>query len=361
MPGPTSGLIAFEKRPDVGVNRDMSVLVLVDLRSVDLHVDDASVLGELGELSGDAVIEADSQGQQEVRIVHGVVGVDGAVHAQHVERKVMIAGNRSQAVHGHRHGNARLGGELAQLFMGIRGQHPPSAVDDGPLAARDGRDDLADRLRRRRRRQVVPGQVHRHIVIRVGYQGVLNVLGDIDQDRAGPAGIGDMKCFLHHPCNVPGTLHQVVMLGDRAADFGHWRFLKGISANDVAGNLPRDRDQGNRVEFSVRQPGDQIERAGPGGGHDHAGLSRDSRVTFGREDPALLVPRQDGPDPVPESCQGLVHGHAGPAGVGKDDFDSVPYQRFDQNVGSGCRSRSDLSLAIVDGGHGPRFPLQVHC
>ena len=102
--------------------------------------------------------------------------------------------------------------------------------------------------------------------------------------------------------------------------------------------------------------------AGPGGGHDHAGLSRDSRVTFGREDPALLVPRQDGPDPVPESCQGLVHGHAGPAGVSKDHFDSVPYQRFDQNVGSGCRSRSDLSLAIVDGGHGaPRFPLQVHC
>ncbi len=129
----------------------------------------------------------------------------------------------------------------------------------------------------------------------------------------------------------------------------------------MAGNLPGDRDQGNRVELRVRQAGDQIERTGPRCGHDHPGLACHPRVALGREDAALLVARQDRPDPVPIPRQGLMHRHAGPAGVGKNDLDSVPYQRFDQNVGSGCRSRSDLSLAIVDGSHGaPRFPLQAY-
>ena len=54
----------------------MGELVLVDLRGVDVDVDDPPVLGELGELAGDAIIEPDSEGQQQVRLVDGVVRVD---------------------------------------------------------------------------------------------------------------------------------------------------------------------------------------------------------------------------------------------------------------------------------------------
>ena len=117
------------------------------LRGVDIDVHDPPVLGELAEFSGHPIVEPHTQGEQEVGLIHGVVGIDGAVHAQHVERKIVVAGNRTQAVHRHGHGNARLGGELAELFLGVGGQDPAAAVDDRLLAARNRGEDLADLLR----------------------------------------------------------------------------------------------------------------------------------------------------------------------------------------------------------------------
>ena len=125
---------------------DVSELVLVDLRSVDVDVDDPAVLGELAELAGDAVVEPDAEGQQQVGLVDGVIRVDRAVHAQHVEREVMVAGDRPQPVHGHRDGDARLGGELAQLFGRIRGDDAAAAIDDRPRAGLDRGQHLVDLL-----------------------------------------------------------------------------------------------------------------------------------------------------------------------------------------------------------------------
>ena len=60
----------------------MGELVLVDLGGVDVDVDDPAVLGKLAELAGDAVVEPDAQGQEQVGLVDRVIGVDGAVHAR---------------------------------------------------------------------------------------------------------------------------------------------------------------------------------------------------------------------------------------------------------------------------------------
>ena len=158
------------------------------------------------------------------------------------------------------------------------------------------------------------------------HQGVLNVLGNIHQDRAGPAGVREMKGFLHDPGDVPGVLHEVVMLGDRPGDLDHRGFLEGVGADDVRRNLPRDRDQRNRVELRVGQSGDEIERTGPGGGHHHPRLAGHPRVALGREDPSLLVPRKDRPDPVAIPRESLMHRHAGSAWIGEDHLDAVPNQ-----------------------------------
>jgi hypothetical protein len=66
----------------------------------------------------------------------------------------------------------------------------------------------------------------------------------------------------------------------------------------------------------------------------------------------LLVSREDRPDPIAIARKCLVQRHAGAAGISENDFDAVPYQRFDQNVGPGCRFRDRLCLAIVNRGHG---------
>ncbi len=122
----------------------MRELVLVDLGGVDVDVDDPAVLGELAELAGDAIVEPDAEGQEQVGLVDGVVGVDRAVHAEHVEREVVVAGDGTQPMHGHGDGDARLGGELAQLLGRARGDDAAAAVDDRPFAGLDRREHLAD-------------------------------------------------------------------------------------------------------------------------------------------------------------------------------------------------------------------------
>ena len=104
-----------ERELHVAVDRDVGDLVLVDLRRVDVDVDDLAVLGELGELAGHAVVEAHAEGQQQVGLVDGVVGVDRAVHAEHVQGQVMVGREAAEAVHGQGDRDAGLLGELPQL------------------------------------------------------------------------------------------------------------------------------------------------------------------------------------------------------------------------------------------------------
>ena len=201
------------------------------------------------------------------------------------------------------------------------------------------------------RREAVAGQVHRHVVVGVRDERVLDVLGHVDQDRAGAAGAGDVERLLDDPRDVAGVLDQVMVLGDRPADLDHRRLLEGVGADDVGRDLAGDRDDRERVHLGVGQPGDEVQGPGPGGGHHDARLAGDAGVPLGREDAPLLVPREDRADLVAVASQRLVHRHARPARVGEDHLDAVPYQGLDQDVGSGERFRSGRGLAVVDGGH----------
>ena len=62
--------------------------------------------------------------------------------------------------------------------------------------------------------------------------GLLHVLGHVDEHRARPAGGGDEERFLHDAGDVGHVGHQVVMLGDAAADFDDRRFLERVGADD---------------------------------------------------------------------------------------------------------------------------------
>ena len=106
--------------PDVADDRQVGGLVLVDLRRIDVDVDDLAVLGELAHLAGHAVVEADAEGQQQVGVVDGVVGVDGAVHAEHLQAEEMLAGEAAQAEQRQGDGNAGAFGERLEVRRGAR-------------------------------------------------------------------------------------------------------------------------------------------------------------------------------------------------------------------------------------------------
>jgi hypothetical protein len=68
----------------IAADGDVRRLVLVELGSVDVNVDDLAMLAELLHFSRHAIVEPHAQGDQEVGLVHGVVGVHRTMHAEHV-------------------------------------------------------------------------------------------------------------------------------------------------------------------------------------------------------------------------------------------------------------------------------------
>ena len=127
--------------------------------------------------------------------------------------------------------------------------------------------------------------------------------------------------------------HQVVVLGDAAADLDDRRFLKGVGADDRRADLAGDGQQRDAVELGVGDGGDQVRGARPAGGHADADASGGAGVALGGEPAALLVPRQNHANLVAEPRQGLVQRNAGPARIGENRVHAVVHQGLHDDIG----------------------------
>jgi len=92
----------------------------------------------------------------------------------------------------------------------------------------------------------VPGEVDGLVPIRHG-ELLLDVFGDVDEDRAGAAGGGDEEGFGDDAGNVVDVEDEVVVLGDGSGDFDDGGFLEGVGANHAPGDLAGDGDDGDAV------------------------------------------------------------------------------------------------------------------
>ena len=101
---------------DVAHDRQVRDLVLVDLRRIDVDVHDLPVLAELLEVAGHPVVEPHAHGQEQVRVVDGVVGIDRPVHADHVQGKGVGLGEGAKPHQGMGNGDVGLPGEVAEIF-----------------------------------------------------------------------------------------------------------------------------------------------------------------------------------------------------------------------------------------------------
>ena len=139
----------------------------------------------------------------------------------------------AEAHDGHRDGDAGLLGERAQLFAGIAADDAAAGVDDRPLGQLDRRGDLVDLLGLGARvLHAEAGQIGLGVVI--GHRLVqLHVFRHVDEHRSLPAGRGDDERLVHDAGDVVHVGHQVVMLGDAAADFDDRRFLERVGADHL--------------------------------------------------------------------------------------------------------------------------------
>ena len=83
-----------QRKPDIGEDGKMHDFVFVEFGGVDVDMHDGGLLGELGNLAGDAVIKADAEGQEKVGIVHRIVGIHRAVHAEPFEGLGIVTGKQ---------------------------------------------------------------------------------------------------------------------------------------------------------------------------------------------------------------------------------------------------------------------------
>jgi hypothetical protein len=82
---------------------------------------------------------------------------------------------------------------------------------------------------------------------------LLRVLGDIDKHRTRTAGTGDVKRFADRARNLARMGDQIIVLRDGKRDARDVGLLKRVGTDELAANLPRNADDGRRIEHRPSQ------------------------------------------------------------------------------------------------------------
>src|SRR5688572_27254055 len=112
-------------------------------------------------------------------------------------------------------GDGNLGGfgKLAQLFAGVAADHAAAAIKNRTLGFFDETDDLIEFKVVGMRLGIVAAEIDLFRKNRLRAL-LLDVLGDVDDDRAWSTGPSDVEGFLHDARNVVDVRDEVTVLDD---------------------------------------------------------------------------------------------------------------------------------------------------
>jgi hypothetical protein len=342
----------LDRQARVGGHRDVGPDDLVELRGVHVDVDLARAHAELGQLAGDAIVPARADGHDAVAVHDGLVGVGGAVHAEHALVQRVVLGNGAlaeQRVHDRR---LELLRQSQHRRSRARDHRAVADVQHGLLGLGQQRRDLPQRGGIGLAGGMVTGEIHRlHEV--GGARAARDVLGEIDQHRARSSRGGQVERLARDARNVVGVLDQIRVLHHRVGDAGDVRFLEGVLSQHRRDGLAGEHDHRDRVHESGEQPGHRVGGARPRGHEDHAGLAGRPRVAIGHVGRPLLVANQDQLDLRID--QRVEDGHGRPAGEAKDVLHALALQAPNELLGSGRGHRDGAGLDRGRGGGGGRL------
>ena len=206
-----------ERGLGVGDHRDVGDHALADLGGVDVDVDEVLDAGrERVQPGGDPVVAAHPDHHQHVRVADRLVGVAGAHEADHLERHRVLERERPGAEQGPADRDVGAVGQLQHLLLGAGDEHAPrpSSITGrfASLMSSAMRASLAGSGSGGRREGAEP---HRLLgVVELGDRR-LEVLGEVDDHRAGAAGAGDVEGLLDGGGDVLDPGHQVGVLDHR--------------------------------------------------------------------------------------------------------------------------------------------------
>ena len=102
--------------------------------------------------------------------------------------------------------------------------------------------------------------LRRLIFIIIGIGG--HVLGNIHQNRARPAGLGDNKGSSDHGSQPGDILHDKIVFSNGHGDTGDVDLLKAVTAQKAYAHITGDGHHGDRVHVSGGDAGHQVGGAG---------------------------------------------------------------------------------------------------
>ena len=324
--------------PDVADQADVDLDVLVDLGAVDLDVDLLRVERVGLDVAGHAVVEAHAERDEQVGFLDRGVDPGLAVHAHHAEVERMRRRHAADAEQRHRDRDVGVLGELPHQVAGAGVDDAVAGQDQRPL----GGVDQLDRARRGRPRRGAGRAASRAARAASGHSNSHDCCWQ-SLVRSISTGPGRPERATWNASRTvaatsSGLRHQVVVLGDRQRDAGDVGFLEGVRADELAAHLAGDADDRRAVHHRRGDAGDQVGRAGAGGGDRHADLAGGAGVAVGHVRRALLVPHQHVADGVVEHR--VVGGQDGPARIAEDAGHAFADERLPQNL----RTSSSLDL-----------------
>ena len=315
---------------EVADHREIHFDILVDLGGVYIDMQDLCAGGKSPGISDDAVRETGAQGDQKVTAAHAQVGGLGPVHTDHA-RIAGIGPVESTLAHecvADR--SVDLFDKGLQLF-GSAGDHSAAAYHDkGLFGGIDHADDLIDLCLGDRAlfdRQI-PVRNNRLIFA----FRARNILGDVDQDRAGTACSGNCKGIADGLGQVVDVLDDPAVLGHRHGDSVDIDLLEGVLAQKGQGHVAGDRDHGDTVHVCSGDTGDQIGRAGAAGGEAYAHLSGGARIAVRRVGGALLMGCQIMIDLVSLFIKCVIYIQDRTAGISEHCIHTLLEQAFDDDI-----------------------------
>jgi len=319
--------------------------ILVDRGRVDVDMHLLRIRGEAGEEAGHAVVEPRADGEDEVRAVHGEIGLVEAVHAEHPDGLRMRGRKGAEPHQRLRAGEAGLLHQATQPARRGRSRIDDAAADihHRPFRGLDERHGFFHRLRLGARARLVAPVLH---LFRrpVGAGGELHVLRHIHHHRPRPAAARDIERLMNRGSDFVHAPDEVVVLGAGPGDAGRVRFLEGVIADEVRRHLAGQADDGNAVHERVGEAGHRIGRAGPGGHEHDADLAGRAGIAFrGMDRAAFLADEVMAQLVLLEDL--VIDRQHGAARIAEDRLDTLIDEGFDDHFGA----------VHGPGGHGPVF------
>lgn len=311
---------------------------LVDVLGHDLEVDDTTTVfgggqlglgGELGDVTSHAIVEPRTDGDDQIGLLHGHVGIGGPVHAEHVQGLRVEFVVTTQTLQGRGDGDARLVGQFLQDLGAIgAGEQTLAHVQDGFLGDVHQAGDTVNGALELLLAQLASGQGRR---AREGRDGAVHgdglaedaggdILGQIDQHGAGAAGGGDLEGLMDAAGELGHGLDHDIPLGAGARDSDHVGLLEGIGTDQAGGDLAAEDDHGGAIGQGILHRGDHIGGTGAGGNQDDTGIARGAGVTLRHVAGALLVAGENEVK-VFGVVDGIEHGEDSATGVTDYRFD----------------------------------------